>query len=218
MKRNADATKARIFDAARDEFAQFGIAGARVDRIAESARANKARMYEYFGDKETLFALVLEVELERLSTAVPAPDDPRRIPAYVRAVFDYHCAHPDLVRLLYWEALHFSSTDAPREQERRDFYAGRVADLARAQAEGVISPEVDPRHLHFLLLGLATSWFGLPQLARMHMDDDPSAREHRLAHREHVVWATCRILGLEPPRIDLIGSEAPAGDARPAGG
>jgi len=217
MKRNADATRARIFDAARDEFAQFGVAGARVDRIAENARANKARIYEYFGDKETLFAFVLEVELERLGTAISVPDDPRHIPAYVRAVFDYHSAHPDLVRLLYWEALHFSSTDAPREQERREFYADRVAYLARAQAEGIISSEGDPRHLHFLLLGLATSWFGLPQLARMHVDDDPFASEHRVAHREHVVWATCRILGLEPPRIDGVEG-SPAGTAAPADG
>lgn len=203
MKRTSDATRARIFDAARAEFARFGIAGARVDRIAASAPANKARIYEYFGDKETLFSLVLEVELERLGTAIPVPDDPRRIPSYLRAVFDYHSAHPDLVRLLYWEALHFSSSSAPREPERREFYAERIGYLAQAQADGIIPDGVDPRHLHFLLLGLATSWFGLPQLARMHLDDDPAAPEHLRAQRELVVWAVGRILGLEDEATTL---------------
>ncbi len=199
MKRTSDATRSRIFDAARAEFARFGIAGARVDRIAENAPANKARIYEYFGDKESLFALVLEVELERLGSAIPVPEDPRGIPNYVRAVFDYHAAHPDLVRLLYWEALHFSSQDAPREEERRTFYAQRAEYLAQAQADGVIPGSLDPRHLHFLMLGLTTSWFGLPQLARMHLDDDPGASQNLVAQREHVVWAVCRILGLEDP-------------------
>ncbi|VAV99886.1 Transcriptional regulator, AcrR family [hydrothermal vent metagenome] len=197
MKRTSDATRARIFEAARAEFARFGIAGARVDRIAENAPANKARIYEYFGDKETLFALVLEIELERLGSAIAVPDDPIDIPGYVRDIFDYHSANPDLVRLLYWEALQFSSQNAPREEERREFYAQRAAYLARAQQDGVIPGSVDPRHLHFLLLSLATSWFGLPQLARMHMDDDPTAPQNLHAQREHVVWAVCRILGLD---------------------
>ena len=53
--RDAEATKARIFEAATAEFAAHGIAGARVDRIAQNAKANKQLIYAYFGDKQKLF-------------------------------------------------------------------------------------------------------------------------------------------------------------------
>src|SRR5262249_57954896 len=58
MARDAEATRARILDAAEAEFATYGIAGARVDRIAETAPANKALIYKYFGTKDELFDAV----------------------------------------------------------------------------------------------------------------------------------------------------------------
>lgn len=57
--RDADATKARILGAAKKEFAENGLAGARVDIIAERAEANKRMIYHYFGSKEELFTAVL---------------------------------------------------------------------------------------------------------------------------------------------------------------
>ena len=53
--RDAEATRRRLIDAARVEFAEHGIAGARVDRIAADAQANKAQIYHYFGNKDRLF-------------------------------------------------------------------------------------------------------------------------------------------------------------------
>ena len=49
-----------ILDAATAEFARYGLGGARVDRIAERAGANKRMLYYYFGSKEALFLAVLE--------------------------------------------------------------------------------------------------------------------------------------------------------------
>src|SRR5437762_3058399 len=49
------ATYQRILDVATREFAQHGIAGARVERIVAAARTNKAQLYAYFGNKEKLF-------------------------------------------------------------------------------------------------------------------------------------------------------------------
>ena len=58
--RDPEATKARIFESAVTEFARHGIAGARIDRIAAEAKANKQLIYAYFGNKAELFAIVLE--------------------------------------------------------------------------------------------------------------------------------------------------------------
>ena len=53
--RDAQATRRRIVAAATVEFAEHGIAGARVDRIARAAATNKAQLYSYFGNKDALF-------------------------------------------------------------------------------------------------------------------------------------------------------------------
>src|SRR3954470_3521065 len=58
--RDADRSQGTILAAARDEFAEFGLGGARMDRIAERAALNKRLIYYYFADKETLFQAVLE--------------------------------------------------------------------------------------------------------------------------------------------------------------
>jgi AcrR family transcriptional regulator len=69
--RDSAATKQRILDAATAEFAEFGLAGARVDRIAARAGANKQLIYAYFGSKEGLFDNVLEANIALVLDAVP---------------------------------------------------------------------------------------------------------------------------------------------------
>src|ERR1700712_5149529 len=58
--RNSEATKTRIIEAARSEFARFGFSGARIDRIAEAASSNAQLIYRYFGKKDDLYVAVLE--------------------------------------------------------------------------------------------------------------------------------------------------------------
>ena len=90
--RNAEATKERILEAALAEFSAHGIAGARVDRIAQAARCNKNLIYIYFEDKETLFTTVLQKHLVRIHEEQPfTPDD---LPGYAAKVFDWARANP----------------------------------------------------------------------------------------------------------------------------
>ena len=73
--RDSAATRRRLLKAARGEFPARGIAGARVDRIASAANANKAQIYHYFGDKDGLFDAVLESITEEAVGAVPIDAD-----------------------------------------------------------------------------------------------------------------------------------------------
>ncbi len=198
MKRDSYATRARIFEAASAEFAQYGVAGARVDRIAENAKANKARIYEYFGGKIQLFETVLEEELHRLTTELPVPEDPKEIPEFVGRAFDYHQSHPALVRLLHWEALHFGDNPIPGEVGRRRFYRARAKGIITGQQSGLIDPDLDARHLHFVLVTLATSWFSLAQLGRMHIEGDPMARQALSDHRKLIIKIVSKMLQPRP--------------------
>ncbi|MEU2228272.1 helix-turn-helix domain-containing protein [Streptomyces sp. NPDC018347] len=84
MSAKGKETRARILDVATSEFAEHGIAGARVERIARAAACNKNLLYVYFGSKETLLGEVLARNLTRVYDGQPfTPED---LPAYAARV------------------------------------------------------------------------------------------------------------------------------------
>lgn len=58
-RRDPEATRAAILQAALEEFSEMGHFGARVDRIAERAGASKPMIYDYFGDKDAVYRAAL---------------------------------------------------------------------------------------------------------------------------------------------------------------
>jgi TetR/AcrR family transcriptional regulator len=62
----ADQSRARILDAAIQEFSENGLAGARTEQIAEAAGVNKALIYYYFQGKEALYVAALESVAQRI--------------------------------------------------------------------------------------------------------------------------------------------------------
>src|ERR1700747_2369940 len=102
--------RAAILKAAAHEFAQHGIAGARTDAIAREARVNKALLYYYFADKETLYGAVLEEAFSGLKNTVFRVLDsdlpPRqKMMAYVGAYFDYIASNQLYPRLMQREMM-----------------------------------------------------------------------------------------------------------------
>ncbi|MEV4432135.1 TetR family transcriptional regulator [Streptomyces sp. NPDC049585] len=163
--RDPEATKARIFEAATAEFAAFGIAGARIDRIAREARANKQLIYAYFGNKAELFSQVLEKRLIELAAANPV--DAEDLEGWIDRLMEYHAAHPELIRLVFWEGLEYGTGGIPHEAERRRHYEGKVAAFAEAQAKGVIDDRIPPADLLFMMIALASWPTVQPQMRRI---------------------------------------------------
>ncbi|MFB7116101.1 TetR family transcriptional regulator [Streptomyces sp. NPDC056291] len=187
MPRDSSATKARLLDAAFTEFAAYGIAGARVDRIAEAAGANKRLIYVYFGNKEQLFDEVLQRAMTEGAESVPF--DVEDLPGYAGAIFDHLVARPDLMRLRLWKLLERPSTTGLEP----DAFRCKVAEVADAQQRGDLAPEVQPDDLLTMVLAMAQAWFWAAE------DVDPgqvsqSWSPERLAlHRSAVVEAARRI-------------------------
>ncbi|QAY70831.1 TetR/AcrR family transcriptional regulator [Xylanimonas protaetiae] len=96
-------TPERILAAAGDEFAEHGLAGARVDRIAARAGANKERIYANFGGKDALFDRVLADRIAELLDTVPFDADD--LPGYAERLFRFTVERSDLTRLLLWHTL-----------------------------------------------------------------------------------------------------------------
>jgi AcrR family transcriptional regulator len=106
---DAQATRRRLLDAAYSEFAQYGIAGARVDRIAEAADSNKAQIYHYFGGKAQLFDAVCELAMQQMEAEVPF--DPYDLPGYAGRLVRLHERRPEMMRLCTWQRLERTDGD-----------------------------------------------------------------------------------------------------------
>ncbi|RSN59669.1 MULTISPECIES: TetR/AcrR family transcriptional regulator [Actinomadura] len=180
-KNTATTTRDALLGAAREEFAAHGIAGARVDRIAVRAGVNKERIYGYFGSKEKLFDAVMKVALDEFAEMnAELGDDPV---AYVGEAFDHYREHPDLLRLLMWEALYDRSGALPDQPWRAERCERKAASLAERLGEEP-SPEVGRAVLS--LLGLAMMPLAMPQLAEL-LGVKPDSPEAVAAMREHVM-------------------------------
>ncbi|MEU7877749.1 TetR family transcriptional regulator [Microbispora bryophytorum] len=197
MPYDAEDTRRRIFDAAAAEFAEHGLAGARVDRIATAARANKQAIYLYYGSKEKLFAAVLRAKLEEVRVSVSI--DPDAVAESVGQMFDWYREHPELIRLLLWEALEVSDEPGDGEREWRDGFREKVGQLVDAGA--VVDLPGDARiratqDLLFTIMGLISWNFAVPRMCRLVLDEETD--QAALARRRETVVEVARRLAAAP--------------------
>ena len=160
--RDAAATRARILEAAKQEFARLGLGGARVDEIAERASANKRMIYHYFGSKEDLFQTVLEeayLDIRNAEQALRLDHLPPRdaLARLVSFTWNYYLDNPEFIRLVnsenMHEARHIRQSERLREPSRR--FTRMVGDiLDRGVAEGVFRPGIDPVQLNLTIAAI----------------------------------------------------------------
>ncbi|WP_347349294.1 TetR family transcriptional regulator [Nigerium sp.] len=167
MAWDTEGTKRKILDAATAEFVARGPDGTTVEKIARAAGVNKERVYNYFGGKQGLFARVLAEQVTTASASVPIPaGSPEEVGEYAGRLFDYLTEHPQLLRLLQWEALTVPG-EVTDEAKRAAMYADRSAELAHGQASGVLTDAFEASDLNILILGIVGYWGLLPQVSRM---------------------------------------------------
>jgi AcrR family transcriptional regulator len=191
--RDADRSRDAILAAARDEFAEHGLGGARVERIAERAALNKRLIYYYFENKDSLFSAVLEDtylnirEAEKrlhLTDLTPA-DAVRKLTEFT---WTYYLEHPEFLTLLNSENLHRARhlDGSARVRELNSPLIQTLAEvLERGRRDGSFRGGVDPVQLYISIAGL--SYFYLSNnhtlsaiFGRNLMS--PKARSERLSH------------------------------------
>jgi AcrR family transcriptional regulator len=148
------ATRDRIVEVATKEFAEHGIAGARIERIVAAARTNKAQLYGYFGSKEGLFDAIFAGSLERIVTVVPVDADD--LADWAVRLYDEYLRRPDLIRLATWARLERRPTghlvaDADRVDDHK------LRAIAEAQAAGIVRPG-DPFDVMALVIAMSMAW------------------------------------------------------------
>jgi TetR/AcrR family transcriptional regulator len=195
QRRNPEATRQKLLAAARREFADSGLAGARVDEIAARAGVNKQLVYHYFGDKDALYLAVLEWVYEEIRTqerklnltGLPPVQAIRKL---VESSFDHLAAHPDFILLLNDEnragARHVRTSR--RLEAMHSPLVNMVSKiLSEGVREGVFRRGINPVHLYISIAGLSYFFFSnTPTLSAIFGKDlaSPTARR---ARRKHVV-------------------------------
>jgi AcrR family transcriptional regulator len=187
--RSSTATKQRLLEAATDEFAAHGIAGARVDRIASAAQANKQLIYAYFASKDGLFDAALTDSCTALMDRVPF--DPDDIPGYVGRLFDYVVQNPEVFRLVTWAGLERPTAVAEFEAAS---YRAKLRAIAEAQRDGRLDASLAPADLLALMIGLAGAWFSASEAIRRFDSKDPWSPKRLAQFRRAAVEAATRIL------------------------
>ncbi|MDE1948193.1 MAG: TetR family transcriptional regulator [Burkholderiales bacterium] len=160
-----DPVVADILSEALAEFAEHGLAGARVDAIAARTATSKRMIYYHFGSKQGLYKAVLdhayrsiraEPAAPRVQTRSPAPSALQALEAYTAGAFDRHAAHPQFIRLVMYENLLGATTVAQLPEIarlNREGVAQLAALLERGRADGSMRPDLDARSVYALIIG-----------------------------------------------------------------
>jgi len=185
MAWDVERTKQLLLDAATEEFSAYGMAGARIDRIAASAGVNKERIYQYFGKKSEFFGIVLERQLAAVMEVVQiSGTGVGAIARYAGDVFDYQVEHPQLARLTFWEGL---ECDRPTAEEKRRAASDSKVALVRAALPQIT--EADARDLLLTILTLADGWQVLHTLDRLYTGTVARDAARNASRRRAVVTA-----------------------------
>lgn len=172
MAGDAEATRRRLLDAAAKEFSEYGIAGARVDRIAAAAKSNKAQIYHYFTSKDGLFDAVMR-ELAG-HTVREAPIDAANLPEYAGRLYDRFAADPVMARLANWYRLEgggYAAVDVVVASTR-----DKLAAVTKAQENGVIPDRFTPVEVLALVVHMSSLWFAVtPEMSAL-TEDIPHER------------------------------------------
>jgi TetR/AcrR family transcriptional regulator len=195
QRRDPAATRQKLLTAARREFARSGLAGARVDEIADRAGVNKQLVYHYFGDKDALYLAVLEWVYEEIRTqerklnleGMPPQQAIRKL---IESSFDHLALHPDFIVLLNDENRN-GARHVRASLRIEDMHSPLVSMVSKILAEGVragtFRKGVNPVHLYISIAGLSYFFFSNTPTLSAIFGKDLTTRAARLARRRHVV-------------------------------
>lgn len=191
-RRDAEATRQRILEAAKKEFARNGLGGARVDDIAERSKSNKRMIYHYFESKDLLFQHVLEAAYLDIRNAEQKLDldqlpSMEALEKLVRFTWNYYLKNPEFITLVNSENLHRAKHLKKSEMitvVSRKFLGMTKMLLDRGVDEGVFRPGIDVTQLNITIAAIGYYYLTNRYTAEIVYEQNmmtPEALEQRLA-------------------------------------
>ena len=199
-------TMADILDVAMREFAEKGLAGARIDDIAEAMRTSKRMIYYYFGSKEGLYIRVLEeayrrmreMELELHLEDLPPEAALRKLVGFT---VDYQLEHPEYIRLVMTENIHRGAYMAQSKLIQKmnvPAIEGLRAVYERGVQAGVFRPGLDPVDLHQSISALSVFNVANKHTFSLLFKRDMDSARARQSRRQNIVEMVARFVLRKP--------------------
>ena len=207
-------SRAAILQAAAREFAEFGVAGARTDTIAREAGVNKALLYYYFKDKETLYGSVLDNAFAGLKRAVFQVLDSNlppgeKIMAYAGAYFDFIASNQLYPRLMQREMMRAREGQSQHiEKIIKNYIQPIFARVSEVLREGITAGEfraVNPAHFVPSMVAMIVFYFSSAPMMQKIVGFDPLAPE-RIAERRAAVLDFISAALFQPKRSVMQGA------------
>lgn len=199
-QRDPEGMRLRILEAAKKEFATRGFAGARVDRIAAEAGANKRMLYYHVGKKDTLYLAVLEdayaqIRAEERTLDLEHLDPPEAIESLITFTWNYFIRNPEFLQLLNTENVErarFLKRSKKVTSMHSPFVEMIRAVVLRGVASGDFKVAMDPVQLYISIAALSFFYLGNAATLSVIFGRDllaQDARDERLAHMVALVLA-----------------------------
>lgn len=181
----------RILKAAREEFAQNGFAGARIDRIVKQAGSNPRMIYHYFGSKQDLYIEVLEqalgdLRVQELRLDVEHLDPLEGLVQLYDFMNDHFESNQSLVSLLTNENLQkakFMRKSTVIREMSSPVLAMIRRFIDRGREEGVLIGDLDPLRCYVMMVALSQFHLSNVHTLSVIFDRDLSTPEWRAARR-----------------------------------
>lgn len=165
--RNAAVTKANILKAAEEEFSAKGIYGARIEEIAKKSGSNKRMIYEYYGNKEDLYTVVLENAYKRLGEKEEllldnVTDYKKAIEDILRMYYDFLKNDESFVNLIMWENLNkaeYIKKSDNLSTVKNPLIISLHKILEKGKSEGFFRQDIDEEQIAVLLITISFSYF-----------------------------------------------------------
>jgi TetR/AcrR family transcriptional regulator len=188
-------SRAAILKAAVSEFAEHGIAGARTDAIAKSAHVNKALLYYYFKDKDSLYEAVLDHVFsglrERVMPVLESKAPPRqKMLQYLGTYFDYICENPRFPRVVQGEWVRSGRGTIRMQRIAKEYFRPIFAKLQIVLQEGVSAGQfraLNPMDFLPSIGALIVFYFTAAPLMKTMMKVDPLSPERIRERRAFVL-------------------------------
>jgi AcrR family transcriptional regulator len=199
-QRDPEGMRLRILDAAKEEFAAHGLAGARVDRIAAKADANKRMLYYHVGKKDELYLTVLEgayekIRVEERTLDLEHLDPPDAIERLIHFTWNYFLKNPEFLALLNTENL-AKARHLKRSTKVKSMHSPFVEMIRTVVRRGVSSGDfvvaVDPVQLYISIAALCFFYLSNSATLSVIFSRDllsEEARDERLDHMVALVLA-----------------------------
>lgn len=198
----------QLIEVSRHVFAEKGFDAASIEEIASEAKISKPVVYEHFGDKESLYAIVVDREVTLLMSMMTeslTSDRPRvLLEQAATALFDYIDEHTDG----FWVLLR----PHPRGDQRGGSFGTVMREVATHLSERLVpickehgfSPKLAPMYSNMLvgMVAMTGEWWA--------QDRKPS-KELVITQVVNMAWNGVNHLERDPSLVTRAVESGPSG-------